>query len=131
MPTREECVCCRQVDEFLHKTDGDGGPAVPAEGASACITDHEGFSPVCLNIHVLETAWLQYKQQYGRQAYDGPVHKRLRHVAYRQIVRWIYGYLGKDIRVVIPSCAICKIRAFFPPPELEDNAVFVGFLFKD
>jgi hypothetical protein len=93
-----------------------------------CITEHKGFDAVCINEDVLETAWFQYRQQYGRNAYTGPKHKRLRHIGYRQLVRWGYGFLGKDIRVVLPACAVSKIRAFFPPPEMEEYANFVGFM---
>ena len=31
---------------------------------------------VCLNVWVLQTAWLQYKQQYGSSAYEGPEDKK-------------------------------------------------------
>ncbi|KAG1653164.1 hypothetical protein GQR58_025784 [Nymphon striatum] len=36
-----------------------------------------------------------------------------RYVAYRQFVRWCWGFLGKNIRVVIPSCAVTAIRNAF------------------
>ncbi|XP_064639803.1 uncharacterized protein LOC135501815 [Lineus longissimus] len=117
LPTRGECVCCRQVAEFGEKMEG-----------LECFTRHEDFANACLNRTVLEIAWLQYRQQYGKQAYDGPLFKKLRHVAYRQVVRWTYGYLGKDIRVVIPSCVVCNIRAVFPAPGLEENAYYQGFV---
>lgn len=32
------------------------------QAEKTCITQHPGFSPVCLNIHVLRTAWFQYRQ---------------------------------------------------------------------
>lgn len=96
----------------------------------SCITEHPGFLAVCTNKWVLRTAWFQYKQQY-QNAYEGPEHKQYRHVAYRQFVRWCWGFLGKDIRVVLPSCAVMCIRAHFPPPGLEDDFVFEGFHFAD
>ena len=37
-----------------------------------------------------------------------------RHIAYRQFVRWIWRRLGKHVRMVIPSCAVSKIRSQFP-----------------
>ena len=91
-----------------------------------CITQHPGFQAVCLNRWVLQTAWYQYKQQYSR-SYEGPQHKLNRHMAYRQLVRWCWGILGKEIRVPLPSCAVCCIRAHFPPPGLEDDFQFEGF----
>lgn len=30
-----------------------------------CITDHPGFSPVCLNPWVLQASYYQYRQEYG------------------------------------------------------------------
>lgn len=127
---REECVCCREIDQVVHKN----LEAVEVEGleqAPGCITDHPGFPAVCLNFWVLQTAWLQFKQQYGGRAYEGPEHRRNRHVAYRQLVRWCWGVLGRDIRVALPSCAVCCVRAHFPPPGFEDNFEFIGFRHAD
>ena len=80
---------------------------------------------------VLQAAWLDYKQEYGSRAYEGPEHKEHRHIAYRQLVRWCWGILGKQIRVVLPSCAVSCTRAHFPPPCHEDDSEFVGFHFAD
>ena len=30
-----------------------------------CITQHEGFQPVVLDVNVLQTAYFNYRQQYG------------------------------------------------------------------
>ena len=76
----------------------------------------------------MQAAWFQYKQQYGTKAFEGPEHKNQRHIAYRQLVRWCWGVLGKEIRVVLPACAVSCIRAHFPPPGEEDEH---GFLFAD
>uniref|UniRef100_A0AAV2M3Z6 P2X purinoreceptor 7 intracellular domain-containing protein n=1 Tax=Knipowitschia caucasica TaxID=637954 RepID=A0AAV2M3Z6_KNICA len=43
--------------------------------------------------------------------------RRLRFVAYRSIVSWCWGLLGARIRVVIPACAVLRIRQEFPDPE--------------
>ena len=97
-----------------------------------CIAHHSGFHAVCLNYWVLQAAWLQYKQQYGTAAYEGPDHKKSRHVAYRQLVRWCWGALGKEIRVPLPSCAVNCIRAHFQEPgRSEDDMVFAGFQYAD
>lgn len=50
--------------------------------------------------------------------------RRYRYVAYRQFVRWIWEYLGKNIRVPLPACAVKKIRTTFPEPH---NQQHVGF----
>ena len=127
MDRREECVCCQEVEKVKEKLD-----LQAVEGNEpTCITLHPGFAAVCLNIYVLQTAWYQYRQQYGTKAYEGPEHKKNRHIAYRQLVRWCWGVLGKEIRVVLPSCAVSCIRAHFPPPGPEDDHVYVGYLFPD
>ncbi|XP_020915404.1 uncharacterized protein LOC110252894 [Exaiptasia diaphana] len=130
MDRREECVCCKEVDRarnLMRQAVEDG--EMQEEGQ--CITLHPGLKAVCLNVHVLKTAWYQYKQQYGSKCYEGPEHKKYRHVGYRQFVRWCWGFLGKEIRVPLPSCVVSCIRAHFPPPGLEENFEFQGFCFAD
>ena len=74
-----------------------------------CITDTRAFKSVCLDVWVLQVAWSQFRQQYGKKAFDGPEKAKLRHIAYRQFVRWC-----KENRVVLPSCVVTCIRAHFP-----------------
>ncbi|XP_068697248.1 uncharacterized protein [Montipora foliosa] len=125
----EECTCCSEFPQICDKNKEAVEMGEVAE-APVCITQHPGFQAVCLNRWVLQTAWYQYKQQYS-QSYEGPQHKLNRHVAYRQLVRWYWGVLGKEIRVPLPSCAVCCIRAHFPPPGLENDFQFEGFHFPD
>ncbi|XP_068736723.1 P2X purinoceptor 7-like [Montipora capricornis] len=125
----EECICCSEIDCIVAKNN----EAVEHEGLTeplVCITQHPGFNSVCLNHWVLQTAWYQYKQQY-HNSYEGPEHKQNRHIAYRQLARWCWGILGREVRVVLPSCAVCCIRAHFPPPGIEEDFSFQGFRFAD
>ena len=39
--------------------------------------------------------------------------RKFRYIAFRQLVRWFWGYLGKHVRVALPSCAVNKIRSTF------------------
>ncbi|KAL9977735.1 hypothetical protein ACROYT_G015173 [Oculina patagonica] len=95
-----------------------------------CIVAHPGFQVVCLNHWVLQAAWFQYKQQYGRAAHERPEYKKSRHVAYRLLVRWCWGSLEKEIRVPLTSCTVNCIRLIFNEPgRLEDDMVFTGFLY--
>ena len=42
---------------MVDKLEGTGAP---------CITEHEDFNAVCLNIWVLQTVFYQYKKQYQK-----------------------------------------------------------------
>ena len=129
MDTSEECICCQEIQKVFNKCQevvADGEAASPP----TCITQHPGFLPVCTNKYVLQTAWLQYKQQY-QESHEGPEHKKFRHIAYRQLARWCWGILGKEIRVVLPSCAVMCIRQHFPPPGLEEDFIYEGFHYAD
>ena len=77
-----------------------------------CIANHPGFQTVCLDPYVLQVAYYQYRQQYEERPEQGNALKR--YTAYRQFVRWCWHFLGKEVRVVIPSCAVVKIRTAFP-----------------
>ena len=125
----EECVCCKEIDCVKNKLYEAVTVGELVEPPS-CITQHPGFSAVCLNRWVLQTAWLQYKQQY-KSSYDGPENKLNRHITYRQLARWCWGILGKEIRVVLPACGVCCIRAHYPPPGNEENFAFEGYHFPD
>ena len=120
-------MCCQEITQIKNTLLAAVGDV---EQEPSCITQHPGFLAVCTNKWVLQTAWYQYEQQY-RDAYEGPEHKQMRHIAYRQLVRWCWGSLGNEIRVVLPSCAVMCIRQHFPPPGLEDNFIFEGFHFAD
>ncbi|CAL9694937.1 unnamed protein product [Knipowitschia caucasica] len=63
-----------------------------------------------------------YLQLFGDMP-ETMVHSNYRHLAYRNVVRWCWGYLGQHIRVVIPSCAVTRIRLEFP-----DYVAYTGFL---
>ena len=98
------------------------------EEVPSCIIQHPGFEAVCLNQWVLQTAWFQYR--YG-EPYDGPEDKLYRHIAYRQLARWCWGIVGKEIRVVLPSCAVMCIRERFPPLGPSEDFQFEGFHYAD
>ena len=69
MPTVVECVCCREIDQMNDLLQGFGSTA-------QCITEHEGFDPVCLNVWVLHAAYFAYRQKYGcRDTQEQPLHE--------------------------------------------------------
>ena len=125
----EACICCQEIEAVKNKnieavTSGE------CQEEPTCITQHPGFHPVCINRWVLQTAWFQYKQQC-KHPYDEPEHKLFRHKAYRQLARWCWGILRKEIRVVLPSCAVLCIRNFYPSPGPEEDFAFEGFRYAD
>ena len=67
MPTNRECICCSEVETVVNKFQ---------ESANDinCITHHEGFDSVCLNVWVLQTAYFSYRHQYG-EAEEKTVHE--------------------------------------------------------
>ncbi|VDI42345.1 Hypothetical predicted protein [Mytilus galloprovincialis] len=63
MPSAKECVCCCEISKIVDVKN--------EHPDTACITDHPGFHPVCLDIHVLKVAYYQYRQQYGEHPDHG------------------------------------------------------------
>jgi hypothetical protein len=95
-----------------------------------CITHHLGFQQNCLLWEVLDNEWKAYKQQYGAHSYESnSIHKRRRHVAYRQLARFLFGIVGRSNRYILPACAVSKIRETFPNENVQD--VYTGFLYGD
>ncbi|XP_060077950.1 P2X purinoceptor 7-like [Ylistrum balloti] len=117
MSTETESICCQEIEEV--QTLMSKHP-----NRLACITDHPGFEVICLNVYVLETAYLTFRQ------YHGPLpdnqNKKNRYIAYRQFVRWCWGWLGRHVRVTLPACAVSSIRNTFPAPDGQYN----GFHFE-
>lgn len=128
MDRHRERVCCKELLECSERCD-DAMIHYQQDSAYDCITQHPGFIANCLNWEVLDVAWLTYKQQYRNTAYDSPnLHKRRRHIAYRQLSRFLFGIVGRQNRYILPSCAVNRIRNTFPAP---DNANYTGFCYAD
>ena len=51
------------------------------------------------------------------------LYRQYRYVAYRQLMRWCWHWLGRQVRVVLPSCAVKAIRERFPSPS------YTGFMY--
>ncbi|XP_033114166.1 P2X purinoceptor 7-like [Anneissia japonica] len=118
MPTMKEPKCCMEYKQMQDKM-------VRAGMQGGCITSYPGFEHVCLNEWVLQLTYISYRQQYGARAVlPHSREEQYRHIAYRNLVRFCYGYLGRLNRVTLPACAVLKIRKAFPNPE-EDG--YSGF----
>ncbi|XP_077529113.1 P2X purinoceptor 7-like [Haemaphysalis longicornis] len=96
-----ECLCCREL-----------GHVVTALSPAGCIMEHADFRTVCLNTAVLRVAYFELRARGYPMSDD--IHKRYRYTAYRQFVRWLWGWLGEGNRLVLPSCVVAKIRHTFP-----------------
>ncbi|XP_013881450.1 P2X purinoceptor 7 [Austrofundulus limnaeus] len=109
-----ENVCCRETPKVMNRCE--------QVGVYTCITDHPGFQLVALNPYVLQAVYGTYVQLFGEMP-ETMLNSRYRHLAYRNVVRWCWGYLGQHIRVVIPSCIVTRIRQEFP-----EDGLYRGFL---
>lgn len=69
MQSQRECLCCREIQTILNKLSNTGDTSSQVR----CITEHPGFSSVCLNIWVLQAAYSQYRQHYG--SYVAPLNE--------------------------------------------------------
>ena len=105
MENAAERVCCQSIAGIIgRKFD-----------SKKCITLTVAFQEVCLSRNVLEAAlgtWRHLTEQPLEIS-----NKLYRFIGYRQFISWTYGWLGKDVRKVVPSCVVNKIRRTFPAPD--------------
>ncbi|XP_064483146.1 P2X purinoceptor 7-like [Ornithodoros turicata] len=114
MPTAEECLCCREVNEAVQKQ------------RSGCITRNEYFEILCLDTEVLQVSYCYVRESDDYAVIrNSEVNKKFRYVAYRQLTRWLWGPLGKHCRKVLPACAVHAIRDNFP------SELYKGFRLPD
>ncbi len=62
-----ECVCCCKFDCMTKKKD-------ESSTSIDCITDHEDFQPICLDVWVLQTAYFTDRSKYGNLATEKTAH---------------------------------------------------------
>lgn len=93
MPTARENVCC---------------------GERECTSAQEYFRSTVLDPDVLQLN-IRYRADFFNLQPDyRPA--SYRKAAYRQYVLGRYGYLGRGIRRVVPSCSVRCIRFWYPSP---------------
>nr|XP_055038358.1 P2X purinoceptor 7-like [Misgurnus anguillicaudatus] len=115
MPTEAENICCLETPRVTRRLREVGEHL-------ACMVDHPGFEPVCLNVYSLQNAGQICRADYGTLQLRG-IHHRYRYLAYRSFVSGCWGFLGCSIRVVIPACVVLRIRSEFP----DEEGHYVGF----
>ncbi|XP_064612525.1 P2X purinoceptor 7-like [Liolophura sinensis] len=114
LDSQEECICCQEISRVVDRIE-----LAPGDEKPKCITEHPGFQSVVLDRDVLETAYYVYRQQYGPMNLTH--NSQYRYVAYRQLCRWCWKWLGKRIRVVLPACCVHKILQEFPLADGEQR----------
>lgn len=110
--------CCHEIHKMVERI----AEAQENYGSTECIIEHPAFASVCLDVHVLEVAWFGYRQQY-EEPYEGEQFKRYRHIAYRQLVRFVWKVVGIGVRKRLPACALAKIRKTFS----DNDHNYTGF----
>ncbi|XP_041474441.1 uncharacterized protein LOC121423189 [Lytechinus variegatus] len=102
-----DCLCCREVAEVSREADVLG---------VQCLTTTEAFEAAILHPTSLYIGWLEYTERWRQasKAFKDRNNEKYRYVAYRKVVRWCWGYLGKDIRVQIPACIHSRIMRSYP-----------------
>ncbi|KAJ8017829.1 P2X purinoceptor 7 [Holothuria leucospilota] len=102
MPTDIESVCCRRR-------------------VGACVTSNAHFASLIIDPEALELAMAQRMDLL--QLGDRPGNNAYRHAAYKSYIYWKCGPTGRHNRVVIPSCAVWKIRDRYP----SEDGRYTGF----
>ena len=100
MGTPVENVCCRRRN---------------------CVTTFDDFHLLCTERAVLTVAIQNRADIYADAVVFSPANYRK--AAYRQYILWVYGYLGRGNRRVIPSCVVLCIRNWYPAPD----GIYLGF----
>ncbi|KAI8493458.1 hypothetical protein Bbelb_288550 [Branchiostoma belcheri] len=113
MPTVRECVCCHDLTECEDR-------GVPDD--IVCIVDDVNFNPCILNQDTLRMT-MTNRATIMKKTID------YRWEAYTNFTSWLHGGLGKDVRRVIPSCAVWAIRDRYP--DGRDPPQYRGFLEAD
>ncbi|XP_071060469.1 P2X purinoceptor 7-like isoform X2 [Pseudochaenichthys georgianus] len=117
MTSAVKSMCCREVDPFWALVEN-----LTPRLDITCLTLHPGFEACCLNPFVLQIAYMNFRQEHG--PLQASRHEQYRYTAYRQVIRWAYGVLGRHIRKPLPSCVVSAIRRQFPE---EGAGIYKGF----
>jgi hypothetical protein len=85
---------------------------------------------MCFTENNIYTSWQWYFVITACNGYFESViicYRTMRYTAYRQVIRWCYGWLGKHNRKPLPSCTVHRIRERFQAGPKG----YKGFTFMD
>ncbi|KAJ8032365.1 P2X purinoceptor 7 [Holothuria leucospilota] len=101
MPTDIESVCCRRR-------------------VGACVTSNAHFGSLIIDPGALGLAMAQ---RMDLQLGDRPGNNAYRHAAYKSYIYWKCGPTRRHNKVIIPACAVWKIRDGYP----SEDGRYTGF----
>ncbi|CAN7944072.1 unnamed protein product [Ixodes pacificus] len=114
MPTTTESVCCKEQAKVKEKA-----------GSLPCITKHHLFHLYCLNRDILDLEYVKLRVSRPLSLRNRQhINAKYRYTAYCQFVWWMYGKLGRENRVPLPSCVVTRVRQEFPAPKPSDYRGF-------
>ncbi|KAL2096842.1 hypothetical protein ACEWY4_006049 [Coilia grayii] len=114
MPTAAESMCCREVDAYWALVQ----QLLPPRDVP-CLTPYPPFTLAVVG--PLQVAYLAFRQEHG--PLQASRAEQFRYTAYRQIVRWANGIIGREIRKAIPACVVAAIRRQYS----EEGHAYQGF----
>jgi len=121
-----EFQCCVEIEECMKCLSSE--MVIEEVGTKPnCVTQHPGFSQVCLQKWSLRLAADKYKtRNKTKYRQTGTENRFLRGISYREFTRLVHGYLGGR-RIPLPACTYHAIRTTFP----EEKSSYAGFETED
>jgi len=123
-----ESICCKELEQTMSILEECDPLTCPK-----CVTQHSEFATVCLCRTVLlvslhshhhgssdvlddENRYITVNEAFFLLSVFIPS-RRFQYLAYRQMTRWGWHYLGRHRRVVLLSCVVMRIRCELPSAE--------------
>lgn len=123
MPTSIENKCC--VNEELHRTNLQDDNFIPSE--NTCILQSKLLTDHLLGEVNVQLSWFRQQRYFGLTGdsllFSNMTNSNSRFHAYRNYIDFIYGYLGKKNRKVIPACVVGHIRTKWP----DSDHIYMGY----
>ena len=114
------CFCCPEVTALNEKFD---------KFLPKSLTEAKEFQILCINKPVLENILTGLHDSRGDYLEKDTTDRSHCYATYKQFTWWVYKWLGKGNRRVIPSCALWAIQTMYP--ELDNNYVLYNEGEKD
>ena len=116
MPQGVEQKCC--YNECFELTNFQDAEFIPGQN---CVLESDLLLNGILRKCVVQTAWMGQRRRMGYLGDDllftHMTNANYRYHAYRQYIDFIWGYLGRHNRRVIPACVVTHIRSTWPSAD--------------